>query len=112
MDQEEKRKKNSFFRKSENWHGGIEDDHIPFIKQGVPVLHVIPSPFPNVWHRLSVSLRFLETQRSESSDSPFLSEKSWKERKIRTVWHAATSLLHAFSSSEHGQNCHFNSFGS
>ena len=30
--------------------GGIEDDHIPFMQRGVPVLHVIPSPFPDVWH--------------------------------------------------------------
>ncbi|XP_059059130.1 glutaminyl-peptide cyclotransferase-like [Achroia grisella] len=28
----------------------IEDDHIPFLKRNVDVLHVIPSPFPSVWH--------------------------------------------------------------
>ncbi|KZT55096.1 hypothetical protein CALCODRAFT_510326 [Calocera cornea HHB12733] len=33
------------------WH--IEDDHIPFLKQGVPILHVIASPFPRVWHTLA-----------------------------------------------------------
>ncbi|CAI2184186.1 3923_t:CDS:2 [Funneliformis geosporum] len=32
----------------------IEDDHIPFLMRGVPVLHIIPSPFPIVWHQLSV----------------------------------------------------------
>ncbi|KAF2019582.1 hypothetical protein BU24DRAFT_431332 [Aaosphaeria arxii CBS 175.79] len=32
--------------------GGISDDHLPFIKQGVPILHVIPSPFPHVWHKI------------------------------------------------------------
>jgi hypothetical protein len=32
--------------------GGISDDHLPFILRGVPILHVIPSPFPNVWHSL------------------------------------------------------------
>lgn len=31
--------------------GGIEDDHIPFYRRGVPILHLIPSPFPVVWHR-------------------------------------------------------------
>lgn len=31
---------------------GIEDDHLPFIANGVPVLHLIPSPFPRVWHTL------------------------------------------------------------
>jgi len=34
----------------------IEDDHIPFLKRGVPVLHIIPAPFPTVWHKLSVSI--------------------------------------------------------
>lgn len=33
-------------------HGGISDDHLPFIYQGVEVLHVIPSPFPRVWHKM------------------------------------------------------------
>lgn len=28
----------------------IEDDHIPFLNRGVQVLHLIPSPFPSVWH--------------------------------------------------------------
>lgn len=29
---------------------GIADDHVPFLRQGVPVLHMIPYPFPDVWH--------------------------------------------------------------
>ena len=33
--------------------GGIEDDHLPFLHAGVPILHVIPSPFPKVWHKMS-----------------------------------------------------------
>lgn len=33
--------------------GLIEDDHIPFLQKGVPILHVIPSPFPSVWHKIS-----------------------------------------------------------
>lgn len=32
-------------------YAGIEDDHIPFLRRGVRILHVIPSPFPPVWHR-------------------------------------------------------------
>ncbi|KAG8691210.1 hypothetical protein FRC11_005909 [Ceratobasidium sp. 423] len=35
----------------ETW-GGIEDDHIPFLQRGVSILHVIASPFPQVWHTL------------------------------------------------------------
>ncbi|KAG8184728.1 hypothetical protein JTE90_019331 [Oedothorax gibbosus] len=31
----------------------VEDDHIPFMKRGVPIVHLIPSPFPHVWHRES-----------------------------------------------------------
>lgn len=30
--------------------GFIEDDHIPFMQRGVPILHLIPSPFPEQWH--------------------------------------------------------------
>ncbi|TPX47416.1 hypothetical protein SeMB42_g02384 [Synchytrium endobioticum] len=32
--------------------GGVEDDHIPFQRRGVPVAHVIAVPFPTVWHTL------------------------------------------------------------
>eukprot|EP01135_Chromosphaera_perkinsii_P008760 Nk52_evm93s1444 gene=Nk52_evmTU93s1444 len=28
----------------------IEDDHIPFVERGVPVLHLIPPHFPKFWH--------------------------------------------------------------
>ncbi|KAG7226254.1 hypothetical protein INR49_003004 [Caranx melampygus] len=30
--------------------GHIQDDHIPFLNRGVRILHLIPSPFPSVWH--------------------------------------------------------------
>lgn len=29
----------------------IEDDHVPFYHRGVKILHIIPTPFPFVWHR-------------------------------------------------------------
>ncbi|XP_060025382.1 glutaminyl-peptide cyclotransferase isoform X5 [Lagenorhynchus albirostris] len=32
--------------------GVIQDDHIPFLRKGVPVLHLIPSPFPEAWHTM------------------------------------------------------------
>ncbi|KAG8448445.1 hypothetical protein GDO86_015512 [Hymenochirus boettgeri] len=32
------------------YYGPVEDDHIPFLKRGVPVLHIISTPFPDVWH--------------------------------------------------------------
>ncbi|CAI4227242.1 unnamed protein product [Auanema sp. JU1783] len=28
----------------------VEDDHVPFMKRGVPILHLITVPFPQVWH--------------------------------------------------------------
>ncbi|CAI5451914.1 unnamed protein product [Caenorhabditis angaria] len=31
----------------------VEDDHVPFLKRGVPILHLITVPFPQVWHRPS-----------------------------------------------------------
>ncbi|KAF8511129.1 glutaminyl-peptide cyclotransferase-like protein [Hysterangium stoloniferum] len=37
---------------AENNAGYIEDDHVPFLKRGVSILHVIASPFPSVWHTL------------------------------------------------------------
>lgn len=29
---------------------GIQDDHVPFMTRGVPVVHLISYPFPDVWH--------------------------------------------------------------
>ena len=30
----------------------VEDDHVPFMHRGVPTLHIIPHPFPRVWHTM------------------------------------------------------------
>ncbi|XP_055495525.1 glutaminyl-peptide cyclotransferase-like [Leucoraja erinacea] len=30
----------------------VNDDHDPFAQRGVPILHIIPTPFPQVWHSL------------------------------------------------------------
>ncbi|KAI1826979.1 peptidase family M28 [Xylaria intraflava] len=32
--------------------GGVEDDHLPFMYRGVPILHLITTPFPSVWHKM------------------------------------------------------------
>ncbi|KZC08329.1 PREDICTED: glutaminyl-peptide cyclotransferase-like [Dufourea novaeangliae] len=29
----------------------IEDDHIPFLRKDIPILHMIPYPFPPFWHK-------------------------------------------------------------
>ncbi|KAM0562990.1 hypothetical protein ACHAPJ_001833 [Fusarium lateritium] len=31
----------------------IDDDHRPFMQRGVDILHLIPTPFPDVWHELT-----------------------------------------------------------
>lgn len=32
--------------------GFIDDDHAPFMERGVEILHIIPTPFPDVWHKI------------------------------------------------------------
>lgn len=32
--------------------GEIGDDHMPFLRRGVEILHLIPVPFPAVWHSM------------------------------------------------------------
>ncbi|KAL1961052.1 hypothetical protein VTO42DRAFT_4940 [Malbranchea cinnamomea] len=44
---------------------GIEDDHIPFKARGVDILHVIPSPFPRVWHTLNDNAENLDLDTVE-----------------------------------------------
>ncbi|MCJ1459436.1 hypothetical protein MMC28_009814 [Mycoblastus sanguinarius] len=40
-------------KRADRWMGGmIGDDHLPFMARGVDVLHIIPSPFPTVWHKM------------------------------------------------------------
>jgi glutaminyl-peptide cyclotransferase len=34
--------------------GYVGDDHVPFLRKGVSVLHIIAEPFPRVWHTLGV----------------------------------------------------------
>jgi len=41
-------------------NGLIEDDHIPFYRKKVPVLHLIPTPFPSVWHTFDDDLSALD----------------------------------------------------
>ncbi|KAF9943345.1 hypothetical protein BGZ67_000024 [Mortierella alpina] len=52
MDQLEPEEPLQGFLTSNAVWGGIDDDHRPFLQKGVPIFHVIPSPFPQVWHNL------------------------------------------------------------
>ncbi|KXJ07582.1 glutaminyl-peptide cyclotransferase-like protein [Exaiptasia diaphana] len=41
-----------YFQYSENsMQIYVEDDHIPFMERDVPILHLIPVPFPECWHK-------------------------------------------------------------
>lgn len=54
----ESRPKRPFLPESEKgegarFYGGyVQDDHVPFMRRGVDILHLIPSPFPPVWHTM------------------------------------------------------------
>lgn len=38
----------------------IEDDHVPFQQRGVPIIHLITVPFPNVWHSASDTMNNID----------------------------------------------------
>ena len=38
---------------ADNLGPAIEDDHLPFLAQGIPVVDLIHAPFPNTWHTTS-----------------------------------------------------------
>ncbi|XP_049868829.1 glutaminyl-peptide cyclotransferase-like [Pectinophora gossypiella] len=44
----------------------IEDDHIPFLRRNVDVLHVIPTPFPDVWHTAGDDMSALDFNTIEN----------------------------------------------
>lgn len=45
------RSEQNYFRK-DVYLGPVQDDHVPFLLRGVPVLHLISTPFPPFWHTL------------------------------------------------------------
>ncbi|KAI6190643.1 hypothetical protein M3Y97_00140900 [Aphelenchoides bicaudatus] len=53
------RKVPQIFRSHDSLHG-IEDDHIPFLEKGTPIMHLIPVPFPVVWHTPSDNEKALD----------------------------------------------------
>lgn len=53
-------------KEGDRWYGGmIEDDHIPFQARGVDILHMIPAPFPSVWHKMDDDGEHLHTETVE-----------------------------------------------
>jgi len=55
---------NKYFFKSEGLIGTtklfIDDDHKPFLRKNVPILHIIPYPFPDVWHNVNDNANALD----------------------------------------------------
>ena len=52
-------KKNRYF--SQNmFKDYIEDDHLPFLKKNVPVVHLIVAPFPKIWHTPNDNFQHLD----------------------------------------------------
>ncbi|XP_045448653.1 glutaminyl-peptide cyclotransferase-like [Melitaea cinxia] len=49
----------TYFRLSSS-NAFIEDDHIPFMRRDVDVLHIIPNPFPHVWHTANDDMSALD----------------------------------------------------
>jgi len=45
---------------------GIEDDHIPFKRKDVPILHLITYPFPRAWHKIGDDRSSLDFARIAS----------------------------------------------
>ena len=54
------RTNNSRYFQLRSVHAGIEDDHIPFLRRNVPILHLIPVPFPEVWHKMDDNLEAID----------------------------------------------------
>nr|CAD7429433.1 unnamed protein product [Timema monikensis] len=64
------RPQQSYFKKR-SMYAGIEDDHVPFMKRDVPVLHLIPYPFPSVWHKQSDNLNAIDFTTCENLNKIF-----------------------------------------
>lgn len=48
-----------YFRNVSGFGISVDDDHKPFQALSIPILHLIPVPYPNVWHTMGDSLSAL-----------------------------------------------------
>uniref|UniRef100_A0A8R1TWP4 Glutaminyl-peptide cyclotransferase n=1 Tax=Onchocerca volvulus TaxID=6282 RepID=A0A8R1TWP4_ONCVO len=55
--------------RSERVYSNVEDDHIPFLNLNVPILHLIPLPFPDVWHKTSDNASVLNYETIDNLNS-------------------------------------------
>lgn len=59
------RSPNKFFNQY-SIQAGIEDDHVPFMRRSVPILHLIPVPFPTVWHQFDDDRSAIDLETCEN----------------------------------------------
>ncbi|KAL6442918.1 hypothetical protein ACFW04_002746 [Cataglyphis niger] len=57
--------KQSYFQPY-SFQANIEDDHIPFLKRNVPILHIIPIPFPSFWHKPNDNRHNIDMKTTEN----------------------------------------------
>ncbi|GJQ85412.1 hypothetical protein Trydic_g23843 [Trypoxylus dichotomus] len=55
----------SYFQDRQGY-AGVEDDHIPFLQRGVPILHIIPVHFPTVWHTAKDNRKAIDITTTEN----------------------------------------------
>ncbi|XP_022670777.1 uncharacterized protein LOC111254329 [Varroa destructor] len=63
--------------------GAIEDDHIPFMRKDVPIVHIIPHPFPRVWHKSSDNKKNLDWPTIWNLNKIFAAFLAWYMDKIQ-----------------------------
>jgi glutaminyl-peptide cyclotransferase len=90
--------------KSKHEFGGfIEDDHIPFMARGVEILHLIPIPFPDLWHRIEDDGEHLDTATTQDWAvilTAFVAEWFDLEGYFPTDWPAREERAHVISKTE------------
>lgn len=59
------KKPNQYFNEY-SINAGIEDDHVPFMKRNVNILHLIPVPFPTVWHTIEDDRKAIDDMTCEN----------------------------------------------
>ncbi|XP_066250696.1 glutaminyl-peptide cyclotransferase-like [Euwallacea similis] len=77
-------RRNRYFVPRDFFTGNIEDDHLPFLRKSVPILHLIPLPFPPEWHT--------------SKDDRSIIDLSTVENLNRILRIFVTEYLHAYLS--------------
>lgn len=86
-------------------HGvAIEDDHLPFLQLGVPVVHLIAYPFPDVWHTSNDNLDRID--RNSLLDLAAIL-RIWL---LETITPAKQTLLHFDFSPSFSRTCTSNDF--